>query len=247
MWMKPDAMCVFQRIYDKRRQDWSVRKIILTIAIDGLSGCGKSTLARMLAERYGLAYIDSGALYRLTAFLLMRKESITIHDLDFLNETDMLPDGDILYRGHSYTEETALSEVVRTVSSIAQIPIVRQQINEWIRRKAGHTSIAMDGRDIGSIVLPDASVKIYLTCSVEYRVNNWKRIRLERYGSCSPAEEAQFRQTMEQRDHDDLHRRIAPLVRVPDALFFDTEQTPQDEIYRIVCNRIDSILSSGTC
>lgn len=213
-------------------------KKTIRIAIDGLSGCGKSTLAKELAKRFQLLYIDSGALYRLTAHMLKRSDDITDADMAFLNEVEMCQDGDILWKGSSYLKEIMSPEVKNIVSLVAQNPVVRDHINSWIREKARDTSVVMDGRDIGSVVLPDAEIKIYLHCSIEYRMHNWRMGQMERFGRIDPEEEKAERENLEKRDYDDQHRHIAPLVCVKDAWVLDLEQYGVSRLIRTVSDRV---------
>lgn len=196
----------------------------IRIAIDGLSGCGKSTLARALAEKYNILYIDSGALYRLAAHILKQSENISEDDMVFLKDVDMKNDGDILWNGTSCLAEIRSQEVRESVSLVAQHPIVRKTINQWIHLKAQDNSVVIDGRDIGTVVLPEAEVKIYLHCGIDYRINNWRLGQMERYGKIDPELEKLERENLEKRDYNDLHRAVAPLVCAEDAICIDLEK-----------------------
>lgn len=210
----------------------------IRIAIDGLSGCGKSTLAKALAKRFHLLYIDSGALYRLTAHILKLNNTISDADMAFLDEVEMRQDGDILWKGRSYLKEIGSQEVKDIVSLVAQNPIVREHINRWIREKGRDTSVVMDGRDIGSVVLPDAEIKIYLHCSIEHRIHNWRMGQLEQFGKIDPEKENAEKENLEKRDYDDQHRQIAPLVCTADAWIFDLEQYGISKLISIVSNLV---------
>ena len=214
----------------------------IKIAIDGLSGCGKSTLAKALSRKYGLLYIDSGALYCLTAYLLNRYYDITEKDMGFLYEIEMLQDGDILWRGRSYASEIGYSAVKDIVSYVAQNSIVRKKINEWIQNQARDASVVIDGRDIGSVVLPDAEVKVYIYSSIDYRINNWRINQIKKYGVINLEMERVERENLEKRDYNDLHREIAPLVCAKDAVSFDLEQYGIDKIFYMVSSIVESKL-----
>ena len=151
---------------------------------------------------------------------------------------EMCQDGDILWKGSSYLKEIMSPEVKSIVSLVAQNPVVRDRINRWIREKARGTSVVMDGRDIGSVVLPDAEIKIYLHCSIEHRIHNWRMGQMERFGRIDPEKEKAEKENLEKRDYDDQHRQIAPLVCVEDAWIFDLEQYGVAKLIRTVSDLV---------
>ena len=213
-------------------------KRTIRVAIDGLSGCGKSTLAKYLAAKYGLLYIDSGALYRLAAFILKRSDDIRDADLDFLDRVEMLPNGDIVMDGHNYADKIASEEAKALVSLVAQNPIVRENVNQWICAKSAGCSVVMDGRDIGSVVMPDAEVKVYIYSSIDYRINNWRKGQLSRYGRIDPEKEMAERRNLETRDYNDIHRAIAPLVCPEDAMVFELDRYGVEKICQKVSDTV---------
>lgn len=213
-------------------------KTHVNVAIDGLSGCGKSSLAKYLSKKHGLLYIDSGALYRFVTYILNGREEISENDLNFLKDVQMSPKGDIIWHGRTYIDEIALPEVKKMVSLVAQKQIVRDSINQWIRAKAEGCSVVMDGRDIGSVVLPEAELKLFIHCSIEHRILNWRKGQMERYGTIDPALELEEKNNLETRDYNDLHREIAPLVCPKDALIFDLEKYGLEKICRIVSDLV---------
>ena len=101
----------------------------------------------------------------------------------------------------------------------------------------------MDGRDIGSVVLPDAEIKLYLYSSIDYRMRNWDAAQMEHHGVIDPFLRAKAREDIIKRDDNDLHRKIAPLIRTPDAMGFDMEQYGLEKVFQIVCDRIDFCLN----
>lgn len=208
----------------------------IKIAIDGLSGCGKSTIAKALARDFGLLYIDSGALYRLAAYFLKRKDTLTREDMDFLHQVNITNEGHILYDGICFDAEIALLEVKQSVSYVAQNAIVRDCVNEWIRCKAASDSVVIDGRDIGSIVLPDADVKVYITCSLDHRIHNWRKGQMEKHGTIDAMAEAEERTNLEMRDYNDIHREIAPLTCVEGAYKFDLEVHGMEKILHTIAD-----------
>lgn len=215
----------------------------ISIAIDGFSKCGKSTLAKSLAKKFGLLYIDSGALYRLAALILLNKRDIRSADLRFFNSVDIDHDGSIFCFGKDLTREIGSEEVNDSVSFIAQNLFVRNAVKEWIKNKSGNESVAMDGRDIGTNVLPDAKIKLFLYASIDYRANNWRKRQLKLYGYIDPILEKKEIDNITKRDYDDLYRSIDPLKCADDAILFDVEQCSLEQIYSFVCLRIDGLMN----
>lgn len=214
----------------------------MKIAIDGFSKCGKSTLAKRISQKFGFLYIDSGALYRITAFFLNRNQNINEADMVFLDNVTLNSRGSIFFEGQNYDVQIGLPEVNAVVSDIAKIPTVRESVNNWIYRRAGEMSVVMDGRDIGTTVFPDADVKLYLYASVDYRMEGWRRNQLKRVGSIDQNIEEQERANIIKRDYDDLHRKVAPLQKAVDAFVFDMGEHSIDEVFEFVCAQIQEIM-----
>ncbi|MBE6989460.1 MAG: (d)CMP kinase [Ruminococcaceae bacterium] len=198
------------------------------IAIDGPSGAGKSTLAKEIAAERGILYVDTGALYRTIGCYVFQQgidpkdEQAVINILPEVH-VDMIYSEDglqhMLLNGKDVTTEIRLPEISMYASAVSAIPAVREHLLEVQRTLARSHSVIMDGRDIGTVVLPDADVKIYLTASVEKRAERrWKE--LAERGTPKPYEEVL--QEMEARDWADTHREIAPLREAEDAVRVDT-------------------------
>lgn len=201
---------------------------IYSIAIDGPSGAGKSTLAKAVAAQRGILYVDTGAIYRSIGWYVRRKgidpkdsESVIavlpeIH-VDMVYSEDGLQH--MLLNGEDVTTEIRLPEISMYASAVSAIPEVREFLLEMQRSLARTRSVIMDGRDIGTVVLPDADVKIFLTAAVEKRA--MRRVKeLEERGTPRPYEEVL--REMQQRDWADTHREIAPLKQADDAIPVDT-------------------------
>ena len=201
---------------------------IYSIAIDGPSGAGKSTLAKAVAAQRGILYVDTGAIYRSIGCYVRRKgidpmdsESVIavlpeIH-VDMVYSEDGLQH--MLLNGEDVTTEIRLPEISMYASAVSAIPEVREFLLEMQRSLARTRSVIMDGRDIGTVVLPDADVKIFLTAAVEKRA--MRRVKeLEERGTPRPYEEVL--REMQQRDWADTHREIAPLKQADDAIPVDT-------------------------
>ena len=205
-----------------------MRKI--RIAIDGPSGAGKSTLARSAAEKLGFLYVDTGAIYRTIGYHIYLQR---IDPADEAAVTAQLPQlrveikhgGDglqhMLLNGRDVTAEIRLPEISRYASAVAAYPAVRAYLLEMQRQLAREPSVVMDGRDIGTVVLPEAEVKIFLTAAPEARAQR-RCLELEQRGTPEPYEKVL--EDIRRRDWDDSHRAIAPLRQAEDAAVLDTTE-----------------------
>lgn len=201
--------------------------IPFSIAIDGPSGAGKSTIARVVAERLGGMYLDTGAMYR-TVGLYMVRAGISLADAQAIAaHVDEVPlsvrhiDGE----QHVFLADEDVSLAIRepeislAASAVAAVPEVRRRLVALQREIARTISIVMDGRDIGSYVLPDATVKIFLTASAETRARRRMNQLAEKGGTESYEK---VLKELEQRDYQDTHRATTPLVQAADAVLLDT-------------------------
>jgi cytidylate kinase len=207
----------------------------ISIAIDGPSGAGKSTLAKALAAELGCLYVDTGAIYRTIGYYALtnaidpKNEAAVLGILPRLRvemryESDGLQH--MLLNGTDVTAEIRLPEVSMYASAVSAHPGVRAYLLEMQRTLAKEHSVIMDGRDIGTVVLPDADVKIFLTASSEARAQRRCR-ELEQRGTPEPYEKVL--QEIRQRDYNDTHRAAAPLRQAEDAVALDTTELNFEE------------------
>lgn len=207
-----------------------MKKIV--IAIDGYSSCGKSTMAKDLAREVGYIYVDTGAMYRAVTLFAMRNGVFDADDnIDEARLKSLLPDVKLTFKLNSETKlpEVCLNgecverdirtlEVSQHVSPIAALPFVREKLVEQQQAMGKEKGIVMDGRDIGTVVFPDAELKIFVTASAEIRAQ--RRFKeLEAKGM--PANFDEILQNVEQRDYIDTHRETSPLRQADDALVLD--------------------------
>lgn len=201
---------------------------VIRVAIDGPSGAGKSTLARAAAARLGFLYVDTGAIYR-TIGLYARDSGISPDGGERIAaalpglRVELRYDGAgqqrMLLNGRDVSGEIRLPEISRYASAVSALPAVRAYLLETQRELARKSSVIMDGRDIGTVVLPDAEVKVFLTAPAEVRAE--RRFReLEERGTPQPFEEVL--REIRDRDYRDTHRAAAPLRRAEDAVLLDT-------------------------
>lgn len=207
-----------------------MKKIV--IAIDGFSSCGKSTMAKDLAREVGYIYVDTGAMYRAVTLFAMRNDVFYAEgNIDETRLKALLPDVKLTFQLNNETKlpEVCLNgenveryirtlEVSQHVSPIAALPFVREKLVEQQQAMGNEKGIVMDGRDIGTVVFPNAELKIFVTASAEIRAQ--RRFKeLEAKGM--PADFDEILQNVEQRDYIDTHRETSPLRQADDALVLD--------------------------
>ena len=210
-------------------------KKIYSVAVDGPSGAGKSTLAKAAATQLGIVYVDTGAIYRSIGYYVYGKG---IDPKDAAAVIAVLPEMEIqmcygedgvqhmILNGEDVSQQIRLPEMSMYASAVSAIPEVRAFLLEMQRQMARSTSVIMDGRDIGTVVLPQADVKIFLTAAAEVRA--LRRMKeLEQRGTPQAFEEVL--QQIEKRDWDDSHRAAAPLRQAEDAVLLDTGELTFDE------------------
>ena len=199
----------------------------INIAIDGPAGAGKSTIAKALASDLGFIYVDTGAMYRAMALYVVENE---IPDEDEEAVAKACPDIDIriafedgvqcvYLNGENVNGRIRTEQISSMSSKISAQPAVRAHLLELQRSLAHSADVIMDGRDIGTNVLPDAQVKIFLTASVEVRAQRRYKEYLEKG---QPAVLEEIEQDIKERDYRDMHREIAPLKQAKDAVLVDT-------------------------
>lgn len=220
---------------------------IINIAIDGPSGSGKSTLASALAKRYGLIYIDTGALYRTVGLYIQRKNiestdtEAIIAALDGIDITMRLIDG----KGVVFLDGEPVGDEIRTpkssmyASDVSRIPEVRAYLLDLQRDIAKKNSTVMDGRDIGTVILPNADVKLFLTAGVEERA---RRRTLELKEKQPDITFEEVLADMTTRDKNDSGRKIAPAVPAEDAIFLDNGSLTIEETVEKAAEIIDGVL-----
>lgn len=217
------------------------------IAIDGPSGAGKSTLARIIAKNMQFVYVDTGALYRAIGHSMLSRH-IDIEDdakvaagLDGLTVSIAYVDGEqrVIVNGEDVSDRIRTPQVSMAASRVSAVPEVRRFLMNTQRDIAKSQSVVMDGRDIGTTILPDADLKIYLTATPEARAQR-RLLDLQAKGINSTFEAVL--EDMRQRDYNDAHRAISPLRRAADAVTVDTSaetlEQSVERMMRIVNDRL---------
>lgn len=213
------------------------------LAIDGPAGAGKSTVAKMVAQRLGYTYIDTGAMYRATTYKAL-KLKIDLNDptaFSFLDETVMeFKNGILFLDGIDVTQKIRTNQVSNNVSVVASHIPVRNKLVEIQQAIAQSNNVVMDGRDIGTIVLPHADLKIYMTASVEERA---RRRHEENVSIGIESDYDKLIKEIERRDRIDSSRAYNPLKQAQDAIYLDTSDLDilavADKIHRMFVDIID--------
>ena len=220
----------------------------IIIAVDGFSSCGKSTFAKAIAARLGYIFIDTGAMYRAVTLYALEHGAIRSGIVDEESVVKLLDDisitfrfnpergaSDIYVNGDLVEGKIRTIEVSNCVSRVSAIPEVRRKLVAMQQEMGRRRGVVMDGRDIGTVVLPDATVKIFLTAAPEVRA--MRRFReLEQRGTSQPYDQV-LREIVD-RDYADTHRAIAPLRRAEDAVELDTGALTFEESLHLLLETI---------
>ena len=206
-----------------------------SIAIDGPAGAGKSTIARRIARELSYIYVDTGAMYRAMALYLL-KNQIPVQDREQMEEACQNADISIVYEngeqqvilnGENVTDQLRTEEVGNMASVSSPNEKIREKLVQLQRKLAKTADVVMDGRDIGTKVLPDADLKIYLTASARVRA-------LRRYGELSekgiPCDLDEIEEDIKKRDERDMNRAVSPLRQAEDAVLVDTSEMKIEDV-----------------
>ena len=214
----------------------------VSVAIDGPAAAGKSTIAKKVAQIKGYTYIDTGAMYRAYTWHCLDKgldctdEATCIKEIDNI-KIELLPGGTVKCDGKDVTKEIRMPIINKNVTPICQMKPVRLFLVDEQRRMAESTSVIMDGRDIGTYVLPNADVKIFQIASPECRAQRRYKENMEKGIPCTYEE---ILEDVNRRDYADSHREFAPLKPAEDAIHLDTSEMSIDEVVDKVIEIIES-------
>ena len=211
------------------------------VAVDGPAGAGKSTIAKLVAKKKGYIYVDTGAMYRGLAIHFLKK-GIDSDDREGIKKACKDADVSIAYEngiqqiylnGENITNLLRTEEVGNMASKTSAIPEVREKLLELQRSLASEKDVIMDGRDIGTNILPNADVKIYLTATVETRAKRRYDELVQKGIACDLQEIAK---DIQDRDERDMNREIAPLKQADDAILVDSSHMGIDEVVDTICS-----------
>ena len=212
---------------------------MIRIAIDGPGGAGKSTIAKQVARALDIDYIDTGAMYRAVGYKLIR-DDVDMYDKDalsaMLDATDIdFSGGRTILDGEDISDRIRTQEISHKASECSALAPVRAKLVELQKKMGSTKSVIMDGRDIGTVVLKDAELKIYLTASAEERAERrYKELLLK-------GEDISYEKVladMQERDYNDMHREITPLRKADDAIELDTTGMSIDEVTEYILRKV---------
>ena len=215
----------------------------MIIAIDGPAGSGKGTIASMVSKKLNLVNIDTGATYRCVA-LEMLKEGVGLEETDKIIEIskniniNLTEDSRVFLNNEDVTNKIREKEVTKIVSQVSSIEKVRENLVNLQRNMANGKNVIMEGRDITTVVFPEADFKFYLDASIDERV---KRRILQNKEKGIDMTEDEIRENMEKRDYNDMHKKVGALKRTNDQIYIDTSNISIDE----VVNKIIKIVKEG--
>lgn len=226
----------------------------ITIAIDGYSSTGKSTLAKQLAKHLGYVYVDTGAMYRAITFFAMQNGYISTDYFDKETLINSLPSlklnfefnadlgfAEVYLNNVNVEKEIRTIEVSNFVSKVAEVSQVRVKLVEQQQEMGKNKGIVMDGRDIGTVVFPDAELKIFMSASSETRAQR-RFDELEAKGDSVTYEEVLA--NVQERDYIDTHRIDSPLVIAGDAIEIDNSYLSREEQFNVVLELVDEVIKS---
>ncbi|MBK9329493.1 MAG: (d)CMP kinase [Sphingobacteriales bacterium] len=223
----------------------------INIAIDGYSACGKSSTARQVAKRLGYLYIDSGAMYRAVT-LYFQEHLIDLDNAEGIERALPFIDIEFIKRGdshHTFLNGTDVEEFIRQpevaalVSEVAAMSNVRRMLVRQQQKMAVQKGVVMEGRDIGSVVIPDAELKFFMTADVDVRTQRRQDELLKKTGKLFPLEE--LKANLQHRDRIDSTRADSPLTKVPEAMEIDTTHLTLDDQIEWICRKAEEEINKG--
>ena len=215
----------------------------IVVAIDGPSAAGKSTIAKLVAKKENFIYIDTGAMYRCVAYYCLDRQ-IDLDDEEQVKtcikdiNIQLTADNRVILNDKDVSQDIRTDEVSRGASIVSRYEAIRQFLVDSQRQMASMGNVILDGRDIGTVVLPNADLKIYQIASVETRALRRYKENIERG---LQADLDVIQKEIEERDYQDMHRQISPLKKADDAIVVDTSDLSLDEVVDVVLKLIDKV------
>jgi cytidylate kinase len=219
----------------------------MMVVIDGPAGSGKSSTAKAVADRLDMQYIDSGAIYRVVALLYIQSDFDENKFFEFFDEANIsfhYENGifHVYLNGEEVTVTIRSAEVTDNVSKVASMPEVRSKVTGFLRESVRKGDYISDGRDLGTVVYPDADLKIFMVADLEKRaLRRWKELK----DSHQPIDLDKIRKNLKSRDQIDSNRNTAPLKKAKDAVEIDTSDLSFDEQVDMIISHIKSVTNAG--
>ena len=209
----------------------------MIIAIDGPAGSGKSTVARIVAEKLNFRYIDTGSMYRSVAWKSLQKKTVlkneaAVADIASKIKIELVPDEDgqlVFVDGKNITDQLKVEEISRGAAIVAAQPLIREIMTNKQRKLGAHGKVVMDGRDIGTVVFPQADKKFFLDADSKERGRR-RFAELEEKNQAKNTDLSTIIKQIVQRDYEDRNRKIAPLKQAKDAMLIDTTHLSIDQV-----------------
>ena len=209
----------------------------MIIAIDGPAGSGKSTVARIVAVKLNFRYIDTGSMYRSVAWKSLQKKTVlkneaAVADIASKIKIELIPDKDgqlVFVDGKNITDQLKVEEISRGAAIVAAQPLIREIMTNKQRKLGEHGKVVMDGRDIGTVVFPQADKKFFLDADSKERGRR-RFAELEEKNQAKNTDLSTIIKQIVQRDHEDRNRKIAPLKQAKDAMLIDTTHLSIDQV-----------------
>jgi len=209
----------------------------MIIAIDGPAGSGKSTVARIVAEKLNFRYIDTGSMYRSVAWKSLQKKTVlkneaAVADIASKIKIELIPDEDgqlVFVDGKNITDQLKVEEISRGAAIVAAQPLIREIMTNKQRKLGAHGKVVMDGRDIGTVVFPQADKKFFLDADSKERGRR-RFAELEEKNQTKNTDLSTIIKQIVQRDYEDRNRKIAPLKQAKDAMLIDTTHLSIDQV-----------------
>tara|TARA_B100000989_G_scaffold20249_1_gene13332 strand:+ start:40 stop:732 length:693 start_codon:yes stop_codon:yes gene_type:complete len=219
------------------------------VAIDGPSSSGKSTIAKLVAKHFNFTYIDSGSIYRAITYLAIKNNLIKTTFIDVVSLIDLLNNCSISFsfnsdnqniiklNGISIEKEIRTFEISNYVSLVAEINLIRKYVVKIQKDISTNKSVVMDGRDIGSVVFPNADFKFFLDASLDVRaLRRWNELKL----SEKNLKFEEVKKDLSKRDENDINRKFSPLIRTEDSTLIDSDELDISEVVELIIHIIEN-------
>lgn len=215
-------------------------KQLIQVAIDGPAGAGKTTVGQMVANKLGIIYLSTGRIFRSYAYAL--RSINCANELDVRNELTQFKfefvDGKFIINGLDVSRDITNDIHSMNASLISSYPFVRKKYEKDLKKIIKKNSLVMDGRDIGTVIIPNTPFKFYLDASIKVRA---KRRAKELHQDLNPKELKKIMEDMKKRDYQDTHRKVSPLKKAKDAFVINSDKLTAEQVADLICERVNKV------